>query len=334
MKIIFNLMNCGLGPNGGSSTIVKSANMLQKLGNEVTIIDTGKNQHTWTKLEVPHIITKSFNNVPDADVVIATGYDTVRSTVRLPRRCGAKVHWIRGYETWNMKEIDILNQIFKAPTHKIVNGIGLQKLIKVRAGIDVPIIYPGYDLDDFTQIKIRNKIGDLLILGGLYNQGTKRRDKRTKWIFDAVEILRNKYRIQLWMFGDDPMPNNPLIDKYFQKPDMQTKNTFYNHINLWLAPTENEGLTMPPAEAMLTGCPVVATNAPLCGMHDYMIDKGTGLVSNNRFESFLEKIEILLKNKDQLFTYGSDCRSTIFKIGSRHNNMKKMVEYLETIKDK
>ena len=332
MKIIFNLMNCGLGNNGGSSTIVKSANMLKQLGNEVSIIDTGKNQHTWTRLEVPHIVTKSFNNVPDADVVIATGYDTVRSTVRLPRRCGAKVHWIRGWETWNMKEIDIVNQILKADTHKIVNGVGLQKKLKVR-GFDSVVLYPGYDLEDFTQIKIRNKIGDLLIIGGLYNQGTKRRDKRTKWIFDAVAALRNKYRIQLWMMGTDPMPNNPLIDKYFQKPDMQTKNTFYNHINLWLAPTENEGLHMPPAEAMLTGCPIVCTNAPLCGMQDYMVDKETGLVSENRFESFLEKCEILLKDKDRLFTYGSNCRDRIFKIGSRHNNMKKFVKYLYEIKD-
>jgi len=334
MKIIFNLMNCGLGNNGGSSTIIKSANMLQQLGHEVTIIDTAKNQHTWTPLKVPHIVTKSFNNVPDADVVIATGYGTVRSTVRLPRRCGAKVHYIRGWETWNMKEIDIVNQILKAPTHKIVNGVGLQTRLKSR-GFDSEVLYPGYDLDDFTQIKIRNKIGDLIILGGLYNQGTKRRDKRTKWIFDAVEILRNKYRIQLWMFGTDPMPKNqPLIDKYFQKPDIQTKNTFYNHINLWLAPTNNEGLHMPPAEAMLTGCPVVCTKAPLCGMQDYVIDKGTGLVSDNRFESFLEKIEILIKDKDRLFQYGSDCRASIFRIGSRHNNMVKFAKYLETIKDK
>jgi len=333
MKILFNLMNVGLGNNGGSSTIIKSANMLQELGNEVSIVDTGKNQHTWSELKVPHIITQSFNNVPDADAVIATGYGSVRSTVRLPKRCGVKFHYIRGWETWNMKEIDIVNHVLKQPTHKIVNGVGLQRRLKSR-GYDSKVLYPGYDLEDFTQIKIRNKIGDLLILGGLYNQGTKRRDKRTKWIFDAVEILRNKYRIQLWMMGDDPMPNNPLIDKYFQKPDVHTKNTFYNHINLWLAPTENEGLHMPPAEAMLTGCPVVCTNAPLCGMHDYMVDGETGLVSENRFQSFVEKIEILLKDKDRMFTYGAACRNKIFKIGSRMNNMKAFVKHLQNVIEK
>lgn len=333
MKIIFNLMNCSLGNNGGSATIIKSANTLQALGNEVYIVDDSPNQHTWNELKVPHIITKSFNNIPDANAVIATGYSTVRTTIRFPERCGQKFHWIRGYETWNMKEIDIVNQIFKAPTHKIVNGIGLQKLMKSR-GFDSVILYPGYDLENFTQIKIRNKIGDLLILGGLYSEGTKRKDKRTKWIFDAVEQLRNKFRIQLWMIGDHPKPNNYLIDKYFQRPDDQTKNTFYNHINLWLAPTSNEGLHIPPAEAMLTGCPVVCTNAPLCGMQDYMVDGETGLVSENRFESFVKKIEILLKDKDRLFTYGSNCRQRIFKIGSREENMKKLVKHLQTVIDK
>lgn len=330
MRIIFNLINCGLGPNGGSSTLVKSANTLQKLGHKVYVIDSGKNQHTWTPLNTKHIIVKSHNNIPDADVVIATGFNTVRSTLTLPDRCGIKTHWIRGFELWNMSEKEIINKVLKVPTHKIVNSICLQNKLK-SLGFDSEIIRPGYDLGDFTQLKIRNKTNDVTILGGLYNEGKKRQTKRVEWIIEAVKILRRKYRIQLWMMGNEPKPNIEVIDKYFQRPDRQTKNTFYNHINIWLAPTSLEGLHMPSAEAMLTGSTCVCSSAPMSGMQDYVIGNLNGLIAENNFESFVETIEKFLKNKDMMFNYGAMARESVFKLGSREENMEKMVKYFEKL---
>ena len=126
MKITFNLMNCSLGNQGGSQTIVRSANTLIDLGYDVTIIDTGKNQHTWTPLKAKHMIIRDRNKVPDADVIIATGYKTVKTTVELPSRCGKKYHYIRGFETWKMNEKEIINKVIKQPTIKIFNSVGLQ----------------------------------------------------------------------------------------------------------------------------------------------------------------------------------------------------------------
>ena len=42
MRILFECRNCGLGNNGGTSTIIKSANALVNLGHEVTLIDDQK----------------------------------------------------------------------------------------------------------------------------------------------------------------------------------------------------------------------------------------------------------------------------------------------------
>ncbi len=331
MKIIFNVMNSGLGLNGGSSTVVKSANTLKKLGHKVTVIDTGRNQHTWTPLLTEHKKIKSFNHVPNADVVIATGFGTVRSTVRLPKRCGIKIHWIRGFETWTMSEKQIIKNVLNTPTIKIVNSQCLQTKLD-SLGFGSEIIRPGYDLGEFTQLKIRNKTNDVTILGGLYNEGSKRKTKRVEWIIEAVKILRRKYRIQLWMMGNERKPNIEVIDKYFQQPDMPTKNIFYNHINIWLSPTKLEGLHMPPAEAMLTGCPVVCTNSPLSGMQDFVVGGENGLISEDNFESFVSTIEQFLKNRDMMFNYGSIARERPFKLGNRENNMKKMVEYFELLK--
>ena len=113
MKIIFNAMNCGLGNQGGSLTIIRSVNTLVELGHEVFIIDTGKNQHTWTPLKAKHIIVKDLSVIPNADVVIATGFKTVPSTLSLPTRCGIKAHYLRGWELWQMSEDQIVNKILK-----------------------------------------------------------------------------------------------------------------------------------------------------------------------------------------------------------------------------
>ncbi len=81
MRIIFNLMGCSLGNNGGSLTIIKSANTLLRLGHDVEIADTARNQNSWIPLLVKHRIVKNINDIENADVIIATGYDTVKTTL-------------------------------------------------------------------------------------------------------------------------------------------------------------------------------------------------------------------------------------------------------------
>lgn len=325
MRILFDLRRVGLGNNGGSLTLVRSANTLNKLGHDVTIIDSMKNMHKWTKLEVPHIVPKNIDSIPSADAVIATGYHSVGMTIQLPDRCGLKCHWIRGWETWQLPSYAIVNKILKKRTLKIVNSIGLQNELQ-KYGFASEIIYPGYDLQNFYPIKGR-RTGPFVTLGGLHNNrhiGIKRHD----WIFNAVSSLKRKHKIKLFMYGTDKKASE-IVDNYVRFPSEERKNTLYNHIDIWLAPTSQEGLHIPPAEAMLTECPVVGTNAPLSGMHDYLIHKETGLVSENDFDSFLRCVTELVINENARVEYGRMARAKIMEIGSREKNMEELVKLLE-----
>jgi len=327
MKIIFNSMNCGLGNNGGSRTIVRSANTLVELGHIVTIIDTGKNQYTWDKLEAKHLIIKDYKNIPNADVIIATGFKTVKSTLKIPKRCGIKMHWIRGYETWTMPEETIIDTVLKSQTIKIVNSVGLQKKL-LSLGVESKIIRPGYDLDELSpDPNIVEEKGDSIILGGLYPHTKHLKIKRTSWVFQTYQKFRDKYKnLQLWMFGNDNIYHTS-INNYVQRPSVEQKNNFYNHIDIWLSPGMQEGLHMPPAEAMLTGCPVVGTNDELSGTEDYLVHKKTGLVAESNFESFSTNVETLIINEKLRTRLGKSARLKIRRIGDRKSNMKKMVEY-------
>jgi len=326
MKIIFDAMNCGLGNNGGSLTVIKSANALVNLGHDVTIVDTGKNQHTWTQLEAKHLIVKSVDEVPIADIVIATGYHTVKTTLEMPEHCGLKAHWMRGWELWQMSEDEIIEKVLDVPTVKFVNSICLKDKL-LEHGFDSYIVRPGYDFDELYN---KDMVDDNIWLGGLYN--TRHKTKRTDWVIDSARILREQYgNVRLVMFGVNKNPNIEDIDFYLEQPKYSRKNVLYNIADIWLSATELEGLHIVAAEAMLTKCPVVGTDTPMSGMQDYLIDNETGLVSRNNFNSFVECVETLMLDIEKRKEFGKNAREKVLSLGSREDNMKKFVELMESL---
>jgi len=329
MKIIFDLRSTGLGNNGGSSTLVKSGNQLKSLGHEIIFIDSMSNKHTWAPLECEHIIVNRDSQIPDADFIIATGYKSVMLTVSAPSRCGKKCHWVRAWEYWVFSEKDIIRNVLNQPIIKLVNSVCLQSKLK-EYGVDSYIVRPGYDFQDYFPSHTRDL--NRIVLGGLYNtKGIHEKRKRTSWVLDATRVLKKFHPdIKLWMFGIGEGPKD--VDLYFKLPSISEKNYLYNQIHIWLAPTMSEGLHIPPAEAMLTECPVVGTSAEMSGMQDYLVNGVTGVVTSESIEAFIEGVDFLIKNEDVRKHYGINARNKILQLGSRIENMKKFIELLESLK--
>ena len=152
MKILFDTRKVGLGNNGGSFTLIKCANTLTQIGNDVTFVDSGRNQHTWVELLAKHKIVKKRTQLPEADFIIATGYKSVYETLSAPSKCGKKCHFIRGWETWVYSEDWIVEKVLKAPTIKFVNGLCLQQKLK-SYGVDSYLVRPGYDFKVLKPLK-------------------------------------------------------------------------------------------------------------------------------------------------------------------------------------
>jgi glycosyltransferase involved in cell wall biosynthesis len=333
MRITFDLRNVGLGNNGGSFTLIKSGNTLVDMGHEVVFIDSGKNQHTWVDLKAKHKIVRDRDGIPNADFIIATGYKSVSETLAAPYHAGVKCHWLRGWEIWQGNEKWIVEKIIKAPTLKLVNGIGLQKKLQ-QFGAKSHLVRPGYDFNNFKRLNIRNK-KDYVVIGGLNKQGKHANIKRTAWIIETVKVLKRKYgeKIKLWMFGMDSLPATTAVDYYVKNPTNEEKNRIYNTVDIWLATSMLEGLHMPPAEAMITECAVVGTNAELSGTEDYLIHNETGIVSNNDIISFMKAVEKLVFNSNERLKFGKNGRHKIQSIGSREKNMQVLIDIFSDYKD-
>jgi glycosyltransferase involved in cell wall biosynthesis len=328
LKITFNSIGSGLSNNGGSDTIVRSANTLIDLGHEVSIIDSKPIRYTWHGIKPKHIMINGeadYKNIPTADVVIATGYQSVRKMLHFPERCGKKFHWVRGWETWNYPEVFITWVIMKYPVVRMVNGIQLQEKLE-SLGVESHLVRPGYDFDQIKPIEI-DRGDDAIILGGLYSDGKKRKTKRVDWIFKTVKQLQKEgHNVKLWMFGTDKNPKNELLTRYFCNPTASQKSVFYNLVDIWLAPTELEGLHRPPAEAMLANCPVVGTDAELSGMDDYLVDNVSGLIAENNLADFIRKTRSLVVQEEFRNSLGKGGRTEVLNLGSRGTNMQHMVE--------
>jgi len=303
------------------------------MGHDIFFVDSMRNQHTWTPLKARHIIVSMNDNknIPDADFIIATGYKSVGPTVRAPGRCGHKTHWIRAWEHWQMPDDQIVKSILKAPTLKLVNSICLQDKLK-SYGFESYIIRPGYDLKEIYPKHIRNSKGGI-ILGGLYREGVHGQRKRTAWLFETARFMKTRHKgVQLWLFGSEKDPRRQLLDNYVRSPSIEKKNIFYNGVDIWMAPTMSEGLHLPPAEAMMTECPVVATKANLSGVQDYIIDGETGILSDNDLQSFMNDVEHLYKHSECRKRLGKTGREKILEIGNRKKNMQIMIDlFMEKI---
>jgi glycosyltransferase involved in cell wall biosynthesis len=332
MRILFDLRNVGLGNNGGSFTLIKSGNTLVKMGHDVTFVDTGKNQHTWVPLIAKHQIVKQNKDVPKADFIIATGYKSVEQTLFAPVTSGVKCHWLRGWETWQLKEESIVKNILKVDTVKLVNGVCLQKKLK-SFGIDSYLVRPGYDFDVLKPLHIRGK-EDYVVIGGLNKQGRHANSKRTSWIFETAKVLKRKYKnkIRFWMFGMDELPVTTSVDRYIKNPNIKEKNELYNTVDIWLSTSMLEGLHMPPAEAMITECPVVGTNAEMSGTEDYLIHNETGIITNDDIVSFIKGVESLIADKELRVKLGKAARQQVLGIGNREYNMGLLIELFSKLK--
>lgn len=322
MKIVFNLVSVGLGKNGGSHTLVRSGNTLVDMGHEVIFVDDGKCKYDWT----PFKFERTQKIPSNIDVTIATGIKSVPNLVKFPSKL--LTHWIRAHETWVYPEDQVIRIIKESPSIKIVNSICLKDKLK-QFGIESTIIRPGYDYEELYPTNMRLK--DRLTIGGLYNEGKTKARKRTHWIFETVEKLKKDFpNLELFMFGTDGIPDNKIVDYFYRNPTARDKNFIYNACDIWLAPTNSEGLHLTPAEAMLTECLVLGTSAELSGMQDYLINNETGYISQDSIESFYNCAKTLCSmTKNERSIIGKNAREKILSLGDRKTNMQKLIDFVE-----
>jgi len=320
MRIAFNGVGCGFGNNGGTQSVFRMAAALASEGAQVEVWSHYPNVFTWFDLEVPFRLT-SLEDAPEVDVLINTGSPTTRSTYEF-RRKKVGVQWLRAHETWRVQE-HVLFDLYSLDMPLWANSEWMVNLVS-DAGIrdDCEVQYCGVPHQLFYPVEtIRS---DSLVVGGLWSLKPRKCSGRILNIASHPELSDVKWKL----LGAEPKPHLPKNVKYCRQPSTKAKRAMYSSCDIWFAPSESEGLHIPPMEAALCGAAVVARDIPAAGNMDYCHHGLTGIL----YSGIPEAVSAINSLRDNGARSGMSfaMREVIrAKIGDVTTNAKRMLARLE-----
>jgi len=319
MKITFLTPHIDI--SGGIKIILGYADRLVKRGHKVTVIcpqtSFGKRKikgvpivyptrslmnflkykPRWIDIAANIKYVPSYNEryIPDADIVVATAWQTAPFVKDYSPRKGRKFYLVQGYESEIFGSKEEVDKTYAYPLKKIVVATWLELMLKENFNEHSTLILNPVDLHMFypTGEKRSNKNKRICMLHHISDW---------KGVSDGVkafEIVKKKYpNIQLVMFGAQKKEIEYNCE-YYYRPIGNKLREIYNSCDIFLCPSWREGFHLPPAEAMACKCALVTTN--IGGCRDYAIHERTALVSPPKKPELLaENLVRLLEDENLL----------------------------------
>jgi glycosyltransferase involved in cell wall biosynthesis len=252
-------------------SLLQGRGWISPLKNEPSFFDNLGVEHKITDRHRP----VEDKDVPDADVVIATWWETAEWVAKLSPSKGAKAYFIQHHEVFDYVPQDRVEATWMLPLHKITISQWLVELAQTKYGDSkVSLAPPSVDTKQFYASP-RNKqsvptVG--IMYSRVYWKGT---DIALKAFSLAAEKIPN---LRLVAFGIDapsselPLPANT---DYVIQPHQDKIKDYYSKCDVWLLASRSEGFGLPIIEAMACRTPVISTPA---GAAPEILSDGTGIL--------------------------------------------------------
>ena len=295
MKITFVLPNLSL--TGGMRVLSIYTELLQKRGHKIFIVSTPVSQPTlieqlrsllrgrgwqsapktpkshFDKVDVEIRVLETYRpitdlDVPDADIVMATWWETAEWVAKLSPSKGTKVYFLQHYEAFDYIPKGRVEATWRLPMHKIAVAQWLADIARNEYGdLSVSLVPPTVDTKQFYDPHSRSKQPrgkQLVPTVGMYYTTTpwKGCDIALKAFSIAAKKIPNLRLVAFGGGGDTPAPNVlPEGTEYNKEPAQDQLKEFYSKCDAWLFASRSEGFGLPIIEAMACGTPVIGTPA-------------------------------------------------------------------------
>lgn len=302
MKITF-VMGSGFSLTGGDRVVATYAQMLQQRGHDITVVSrpsskpnlrdqmrsilkgkgwipTGRQPSHFDNIDVTCKLLETFRpveeaDVPDADVVIATWWETAHWIAKFSPRKGAKAYFVQHHEVFDYLPQEEAAATYRLPLHKIVVARWLQDVMRDQYGdSDVSLVPNSVDTKQFYASQRHKQ--PVPTVGMIYS--------RTPWkgadiMLEAFNLAAQRVpELKLVAFGDSKPPNNlplPQNMTLTYKPAQDALRHYYAGCDAWLFGSSSEGFGLPILEAMACRTPVIGTPA---GAAPELLADGAGLL--------------------------------------------------------
>ncbi|MCC6152594.1 MAG: glycosyltransferase family 4 protein [Candidatus Hydrogenedentes bacterium] len=302
MKITFVLPQPGL--SGGIRVIAIYAERLKQRGHDVLLVHPPNAQPSmrerirsvmrgsgWPKvphlypshldgLDVPRKILERWrpivaSDLPDADVVVATWWETAEWVEALPASKGAKAYLIQHYEIHDNQPIERVKRTWSLPLHKIVVAQWLTDIARNDYGdSDVSLVPNSVDLNQFNAPSREKQSVPTIGYMHAYVKW-KGSDLACEGIRIARQTMPNIASVAFGMHAptqEHPVPENT---RFTLLPKSNALRDIYAQCDAWLVPSRFEGFGLPILEAMACRTPVIATPT---GAAPELVGQGGGLL--------------------------------------------------------
>jgi glycosyltransferase involved in cell wall biosynthesis len=216
-------------------------------------------------------------HLPDGDAIVATAWQSAPFAATAPARCGRKLYLVQHYESLYHGEPARVDETYRLPLRKIAISTWLADVMRDRFASAAEVLVTPVDPALFHPVPPEPGDGRLRVL-------MLHHDYAWKGVADglaAVAQARAAHaEIRLVGFGVKPPRGAMPYDEFHADLPQDRLAWLYGQCPIYLCPSWDEGLGMPPMEAMACG-------AALCtydngGCRDYAIDGRTALVAPRR----------------------------------------------------
>lgn len=197
-------------------------------------------------------------DLPDADAVIATWWETAVWMHRLSPAKGRPVHLIQGYEVWGGAGVrDQVHAALRLPNLKLVISAGLRDDIVQAVGpLPMHVLPNGVDLAQFDAPPRERH--EPPTVGFIYAHASiKGVDRVLRAVARARESLPE---LQVLAFGAQPPVSElplPAGTRYEFRPPQAQIASLYAACDVWLFPSRQDSFGLPLLEAMACRTPVI-----------------------------------------------------------------------------
>ena len=288
MRINFVLRRASL--NGGSRVVAIYADHLRNKGHEVRIISRQRRGYStgdrvrallrgkllpahpphgpchfdgldldWRIAQHHGPLTEA--DIPEADITIATWWETAEWVNALGDSRGRKIYFCQHYEAHEGQPADRVNASYRLPLDQICVSAWVRDQVRRQAGHDRQIIVPNAVDTEIFASPDRGKQSSPTV-GFMYNPAP---DKGTDITIAALRLAKaERPDLRAFCFSARPPIDRLSLPDWVRveiSPPQKRLAEIYASCDAWLFASRREGYGLPILEAMACRTPVIATPA-------------------------------------------------------------------------